>query len=488
MKNLVISVFIFCFTFVFDPLKSIAGEYDDYDISTYYTPDYMRDKLYFKFKTMGDFEKSLRTSTDATTDSVRNSEIEGDISATYRSIYSTRQRVTDIYVNLGLNGNSATNKEFRLFSNIDNNTSESGTDINSYYTSRIYNQILPFTSLLQFYQFGGSLNFNSDKDVFRNNINETKSKDNLLNVNLNLSAAVGIGRIERVEDARQAIYILDALSTNNVLNRRLTDAEIFNFAQLITTVKNKRYFDRRLHLMNEITVIDSYFVDNNLLANREAAYFTNLYDMWKYGDKFERLSGQEFIVSLNPQYGINNTKGEFGDLDFETTNWNRYNRNWLGSSLRLDYNCEKPINQTWQKSGAASLWGYTAIQNTTSYTNLTEEPTPVKSNSSNLNLYGRGAIGYYPNTRTYLVASISETLQRNYFKIIDDEAVNGSTTEWTKDFNSFAVFNFLVYYYVSQQLRLSATAYINHYYNSNTVIKFKECQSGFSVGVRYDLF
>lgn len=105
-----------------------------------------------------------------------------------------------------------------------------------------------------------------------------------------------------------------------------------------------------------------------------------------------------------------------------------------------------------------------------------------------MNLYGRGAIGYYPNTRTHFIASISETLQRNYFKTVDDEAENGSSTEWTKDFSSFANFNFSAYYYVSPQLRVSATTYLNHNYNSNTVLKSKEFLGGFAAGIRYDIF
>ena len=53
----------------------------------------------------------------------------------------------------------------------------------------------------------------------------------------NIPMSVGKGRIEQVEDARQAIYILENLDKQGVLNRKLTTEEIHAFAQTISTVK-----------------------------------------------------------------------------------------------------------------------------------------------------------------------------------------------------------------------------------------------------------
>ena len=74
-------------------------------------------------------------------------------------------------------------------------------------------------------------------------------------LNFTPSIGWGIGRIENVTDARQAIYILEDFKKNGILSRDLTKDELFEFAQLISTVKNKRFLDSRLHRIDEITTM-----------------------------------------------------------------------------------------------------------------------------------------------------------------------------------------------------------------------------------------
>jgi len=50
-----------------------------------------------------------------------------------------------------------------------------------------------------------------------------------------------------------------------VLNRKLTTEEIHAFAQTISTVKNKRFLDARLRMIDEITTVDSVLVNMGVL-------------------------------------------------------------------------------------------------------------------------------------------------------------------------------------------------------------------------------
>ena len=115
-----------------------------------------------------------------------------------------------------------------------------------------------------------------------------------------VSPAIGWGRIEDVTDARQTIYIIDALRENGVLNRDLSVQEMFEFSQLISSVKNKRFLDSRLHLIDELTTVDNYLKNKGVIADGGAAYFANLNDMWQYGALFERKSGYEVTFNANP--------------------------------------------------------------------------------------------------------------------------------------------------------------------------------------------
>ena len=92
---------------------------------------------------------------------------------------------------------------------------------------------------------------------------------------------LGFGRIEDVTDARQAIYMLEALHKNGVLSRQLSNEEVVALAQKISSEKNKRFFDSRLHKIDEISAVDSFFVASKALSKNDASYFTALYDMMK---------------------------------------------------------------------------------------------------------------------------------------------------------------------------------------------------------------
>jgi hypothetical protein len=84
---------------------------------------------------------------------------------------------------------------------------------------------------------------------------------------------IGYGRIENVQDARQAIYIANALSKNGVLTRNLSNSEMFELSQIISTVKNKRFLDSRLRLIEEITTVTSSITRKNKQTENGQHFF-----------------------------------------------------------------------------------------------------------------------------------------------------------------------------------------------------------------------
>ena len=81
-----------------------------------------------------------------------------------------------------------------------------------------------------------------DRDTL---LNWMKSDRDGLTINMQLPIAVGWGRIERVEDARLAVYILDDLRKAGKLAKEPSEEEIYQVAQFISQLRNERFFDSR---------------------------------------------------------------------------------------------------------------------------------------------------------------------------------------------------------------------------------------------------
>lgn len=261
-----------------------------------------------------------------------------------------------------------------------------------------------------------------------------------------MQVGVGKGRLESVEDARQAIYILDNLTKRGVLTRKLTNDEIFTLSQLISTVKNKRFFDSRLHLIEEITRVDSFFVHRELLRNSDASYFTTLYDYWQHGALFERLSGKEFHSFISGEINISKYEVKSSEVTVPHLYDNQYrNLHWINQ-----FSYEKPINPYWQNSLSIRLMtGYLQQH--------LYRPGPDTSWEKNLNssLSGSYSWDYYPNSRTNFSMRISQ--QFTYAHAISPFDGERTYENGGKIFNTATSLGGSLNYYISPQLRLSAS-------------------------------
>lgn len=477
MKKTIITGLILSFFLAVLSFNTSAQAYT-YDISKYYTPDIVRNQLDLSFNTNNYFNSS-RNKVDSTITS-NTAQLSGAIAPSFVTYTNTRKQLSTLQINGQINGN------YRAYTygnqDENNKTSQTTGNINLSYSTHFYNSSNQFLLLGISSDFNASINDNSTKS------NSVTVKDFNRDYNLNLAPSVGVGtgRVESVEDARQAIYILEDLSKKGALTRHLTDAEIFEFSQLISHVKNKRFLDARLHLIDEIIAVDSFLVNNKVLDKSDARYFTSLYDNWEYGALYSRKSGQSFEITFTPCYTWNYAN----DSTAGNTYRNRMNQNSLTGALALTYTYEKPVKLNWQHSILASLKGITSFENTNnngSYSYYTANYIGAINGYDTrlVNLNGSYSLGFYPNTRTYFRANFTQTFILQYLK-----DSNYSLSSWNKSFASTTSINFNAYYYLSPQLRLSLGASLANSYSKE--YSYKVSSNNFYGGIggtlSYSLF
>ena len=456
MKKTFITGFIYSFFFGVISLSTSAQEYK-YDISKYYTPDIVRNQLDLSFNTNNSFNNSTYKSDS--TQSSKSSQSNGTFSPNFTSYTNTRKRLTLFQLNGQFNWNYSMNKNFNIINPSTDFNSQDNLTLN--YQSHFYN------SSNQFFSLGINSNFHTtiDNNSTENNSVPIKGFNRDYSLGIVPTLGIGTGRIEQVEDARQAIYILDDFSKKGVLTRHLTDTEIFELSQLISRVKNKRFLDYRLHLIDEITTVDSFFVSNKLLDKSGAPYFTSLYDNWQYGALFSRKSGHSFEITVTPSYNWDYVNDSTALSYYRS----RINQNSINGGLALTYTFEKPVNLNWQHSFSASLKGITSLYNSADngngnylvLYNTIGAQTGVGFSSIGLN--GRYTLGFYPNTRTNLSISLSQNVQSTWPKQLDY-----NSPSLNKELYSNTNVGFNGYYYISPQLRLTIGANIGYYYTTYT--------------------
>ena len=456
MKKTFISSFILCIFLAVLSFNTSAQEYK-YDLNKYYTPDIFRNKLNLNFNSLGSFSNQLYKRDTLNINTQNSNILYGTLGSSFQSYKNTRKKVSYLDMNLNLQGqfNNSDNKPNYDSSPI-GNSSNSNESFNLGYMSNFYN------STNQFLSVGITTRINSATSNFREvHINVVNTSANSsINAGITPAVGIGIGRIESVKDARQAIYILDDLSKRGALSRHLSDDEIFKFSQLISQVKNKRFLDARLHKIDEITSVDSFLVNNSLLAQSDAGYFTTLYDNWENGANFERNSGQIFEIVLSPSADWFNKDGQ-SDVSNPVANyWAKQNNYNYRAVLSFNYNYAKQMNLNWEKTFDISLSGATGYFSDKLLSNIGNGETISTYNNHSISIQGNYSIGYYPNSRTNLSAGLYQHLLQNFNRGISD---NSSYNY----FFSQTILRFSAVYYVSPQLSLSGNASIGNIYEQN---------------------
>jgi hypothetical protein len=490
MKKTFISGFILCFIGTFS-MSSIAQEYKNFDLSKYYTPDIVRNQLDLSGSSAGVFNSSSGTSNSFyQLDQSQDNNINGNLNAAFINYKSTRKLIRTINANMSLSGAISNSNELTTRAN--------RQDGGFYNIAGIGTSYQLFNPTNKFLSFGGDIGYGyrSGSGYQTDSLKKAdRYSNNRLNAGLNAYIGVGIGRIENVTDAQQAAYLIEAFTKNNVLDRDLSTNEIFSLSQEISRVKNKRFLDARLHLMDEVSHVDSFFVANNLIKKSDANYFTTLYDIWMYGDKFERKAGQSIELRFAPSARIDNSynKSTYEISNNTDSEKKEYHLN-AAYYLSLIYNYEKPLSQKWQHSVNASLEGRQSnVDNT--YKSLLPQYDDGKSATSYKYAQANASykIGFYPNTRTNLYAQISQHIGYDFYA---SSISNGYTqVDKTKSLSGSTNLDLGTYYYFSPQLRLTANVQLSNahgiydiYDITGRSLTYNTFNSNFSVGVNYSFF
>ncbi len=471
---------IFLFVLLCLSVNSVFAQYDNYSLKDYVNPEYKRQALDFSLDGTLQNNSSKQNGSSPSFKHNQNNDyatINGSMSINYNRIKNSIRTQNTTYAGLSF-GEQYYNNSYSSYFEHSNGTSSSrdylkrnnaynvqlNVDHNGYYYGNNEKFLLFAPS--------ASFSYNHFKDKLDDETDESFDATNsTLSTYGSLSLGVGTGRIEEVGDARQAVYILQELQKQGVLKKNLSQEEINELAQLITKTKYKRRFDSRIRLIQEITSIDSLFVEKGYIEEEHsAAYFTTLYDNWMYAKAYRR-SGNRVTLSVRPHFNYRNEKNEKVYINRDNYTINDTTKQfYYGADLNILYESEKPMNLYWQRSFSI---GYSIGWIGSDY--------PKHDDSYDTDVFATYGIAYYPNSRTSISGSISENI--NY--IFNDRNI------WTT-----TSINLGMSYYFSPQLRLDAyynLRFTYHYIDDRdndltTTYKDKYPSNSLSVRHTYSLF
>jgi len=453
----------------------LAVEPEKPDLSGYYTPDIVRNQLDLQFNSNSFFNATEASSNTHNSVAKSNTlDLKGNVTANLQRYVNTRKLISTFSAGAASSTNfnhqrSESTDDVQLmperrrnYTTLTNNQLGVNWENNHYLIDKFY----------LYYSLGANVSHtnNLSRAIRESDLQsfENKAAERTRSALLVPGIGLGVGRIERVDDMRQAIYIVDAIQQQGRLNRQLTRDELFRFSQLISAVKNKRFLDSRLHLIDEITTVDGFLTGNGLVDKSDAAYFTSLYDMWQYGDLFSRKSGSELQLRMLPRFSVSDTRNYLNSMIPDTSHLITEVNNGFYGQADLVYTYEKPFRLNWQHSARAG-----AIASLSkSVMNDTEWPAYTSAE-----VFAGYQLGFYPSTRTYLKAGISQSLWSGK----DENAADWTLLAQTELQSS-------VYYYVSRQVRVSGSFNVNRLWTQQTPTTNSQLSSRINITLTYSIW
>ncbi len=297
-----------------------------------------------------------------------------------------------------------------------------------------------------FFELGNKLSHSFETGNHKDTIYNTKG-DNV-RVEDRLSLGFGKGRIERVQDAQMALYILNDLQEEGLLNGPVSAQTAQGLAKLITEISNQRIFDNRRRRIYELTRIDSFLRSSGLIDVTDMRHFAIVNDNWALANNPGRSSGSAWFVQLQPSAGIQKAKNNYVSATHKTTGTNT--NKFLKLSPVIGFEKYIPVNLKWQRNmGLTVSWltGWTDYHYK-SNVNGTELQTSQSFHESKTSFSGFYGLDYYPNNRTALNANIG--MEASHIKYDEDNpSLKNSTL--LRPF-----LNFSTDYFINYKTRFSA--------------------------------
>ena len=304
-----------------------------------------------------------------------------------------------------------THRAFTRFAGSSDKTtypSTSNPSINSVETNKAQNIYIDVSSTNYFYTkknyfllggFDGYYNNNHSKETQEfSGVPDLETESTHKYTRTSLEVGIGKGRIDPIGDVYLAIYLIEQLQRNNRLAKDLSPEETLSFAQHIAQVKNRRVLDFRLKRIYEMEAIDSFFVENQLITEADATYFTTLADLVLFGYFPDRNKGSLISLSFIPEYNISN-------INTPISLYEQKNYNLLG---KINYRYYRPIKLKYLWTVDASIvGGKKNLESNYTLINFSE-PNTVNTQGSITTLISsiQTSLSYFPNTRTEIKGSI----------------------------------------------------------------------------------
>lgn len=452
MKNILPIALLLLTTMIFSE-KTTQAQTENFKLSDYKNPDYLYQSLDIDFYFSNGF--TILNNEISENRFYLRSSAGGD----YLRYLNTAKRQAETSLELGAG----------FF--ISNQNTETELNDKTKYKSFNHGESLQFSTNQRFYNtkqqyFGTSVSLSSGLRGQKENKETTgsiipddsyisKNKDFLNSINAGIY--IGKGRIEQVQDAQMAIYLLNDLQLLNRKNRDVSDEEVLELASLITKLKYKRFFDSRLRRIAEITAVDSFMQANQIAGKTDAMYFTSLYDNWAYANNPIRQSGYRGYFGLEGNLSLRNATSlrESDIIDVNNPAYDNHDKlTGTGAFVVAGYLYEKPISLKWQKSAQVRAGFGMSRESNEMKDRLTDLTTKYYAEFfPSINLIADYGYGFYPNTRTW--ATFNWTLQADWNKLMTGET-EATKTDLQKNFLARTGPEASLYYYISPKLRLSA--------------------------------
>lgn len=323
-------------------------------------------------------------------------------------------------------------------------------------------------------------NLYAREDFVKQEDMQSLAKTTMPGVNESLLLGFGKGRLELVQDAQMALFILNDLKDQGLI-ATLPSAELVNeFAQLITEVNNRRVFDSRRKRVYELKQIDNFLREKGIASINDIRHFTIINDNWAFAFNPYRLSGSIWQFDLKSSVEIGKSKQTVTQSNSKTISENK--STLYGTGPSASYENHKPKSLKWQRNFGSSLSyriGKSEINNSYSYTGGSFGDS-TKSNEYLTEFNAFYGFGFFPNNRTKLNATLGAYAANAKYK-------SGSLN---KSFSLHPSFNFSTDYFLSYKTRLTANVYMLYSYDHirQTAIPFNTANSfhaGFSIGLSH---
>lgn len=387
-KRSLLIVFILAFS-------SLAAQDTLYDLNDFFVPNLKRHSLENRFSLSSGLNNNILDD-GYYADLFINAD--AFLSSSYLYTHNSRKWQRRLQASLSVNevfhgeffgGNhsaSATNKI--------NNNFDAGlylmAETRYYYKDKKFVEVIPILeSMLAF-------NHRLDEDPASSSNLNIKNTENQTLIQPQLYLGVGYGRIERIEDARHAVYILETLKKNDRLARDYRPEDVNRLATRIAEIKNERLLDSRQKSIYEMEQLDAFLKMEGLAGECDAAYFTGLYDIWMYGGNVMRLSGQRFGIGIKPGFSNRRqtARNYLSDV-LQNENIIHEDELVLESSLYFQY------HQALSMKHQISLWSGMGLAKR-DFKSVSNQILTNRMDRTAVYLTANGFFGIYPDTRNLI--------------------------------------------------------------------------------------